>query len=118
MSHFSFDETGNLASQGLGKALDISKGGILLETPYPIESKLLSLMAVDLKDNLLEIKGRLIHSKKTSTGMYLSGIAFFGSDEQVADFVTKLVKEHYYRKNNLYIRWYSQKPQPTCDFGI
>ena len=112
ISHFSFDETGKLVSEGLGKALNISKGGILLETPYPIESQLLSLMAVDLKDNLFEIRGRLMYSRKSSTGMYLSGIAFVGSDEQVANFVIKLVKEYNYRKNNLFIRWYNRKPQP------
>jgi len=112
ISHFSFDETGKLVSEGLGKALDISKGGILLETPYPIASDLLSLMAVDLKDNLFEIRGRLMYSKKSSTGMYLSGIAFVGSDEQVANFVIKLVKEYNYRKNNLFICWNNQKPLP------
>lgn len=112
ISHFSFDETGKLVSQGLGKVLDISKGGMLLETPYHIESNLLSLMAVDLEDNLFEIKGSLMHSRRSPTGMYLSRIAFVGSDEQVANFVIKLVKEYNYRKNNLFIRWYNQKPQP------
>jgi hypothetical protein len=113
ISHFSFDETGKLDSQGIGRALDISKGGILIETPYPIESDLLSLMAVDLEDTLFEIRGRLMYSKKSSAGMYLSGIAFVGSDEQVTNFVIKLVKEYNYRKNNLFIHWHNQKPQPN-----
>ena len=52
----SVDQNGKKISQGLGKALDISKGGMLLETPHPIEAGLISLMAVD-KDNILfEIK--------------------------------------------------------------
>jgi len=34
ISHLSFDEHGNPVSQGLSKAIDISRGGILLETPY------------------------------------------------------------------------------------
>jgi hypothetical protein len=106
ISHFSIDETGKLLSQGIGKALDISKGGMLLETPYPIESKLLSLMAVDHEGNLFEISGRLMYSRKSSTGMYLSGIAFVSNGEQVAKFVIKLVKEYNYRKNNIFIRWY------------
>jgi len=113
ISHFSIDEKGKLASQGIGKALDISKGGMLLETPYPIESELLSLMAVDLENNLFEISGRLMYSKNSSAGMYLSGIAFVGSDEQVAKFVIKLIKEYNYRKNNIFIRWYNHKPLPS-----
>ena len=113
ISHFSIDETGKLVSQGIGKALDISKGGMLLETPYPIESELLSLMAVDLEDNLFEISGRLMYSKKSSAGMYLPRIAFVGSDKQVAKFVIKLVKEFNYRKNNIFISWYNHKSLPS-----
>jgi len=113
ISHFSIDETGKLVSQGIGKALDISEGGMLLETPYPVGSELLSLMAVDLEDNLFEIRGRLMYSKKSSAGMYLSGIAFVSHDEQVAKFVIKLVKEYNYRKNNIFIRWYNYKLQPS-----
>lgn len=101
ISHFSYDETGKLVSQGLGKALGISKRGMLLETPNPIESDLISLMAVDLEDKLFEINGELIYSKKLSTGMYLCGIAFIGSDAQVAKFIVKLVKGYNYRKNHL-----------------
>jgi hypothetical protein len=111
ISHFSFDETGKFVSEGLGRALDISISGILLETPYPIESDLLSLMAVDLEDNPFEINGRLMYSKNSSAGMYLSGIAFVGSDEQVTNFAVKLVKKYNYQRNNIFIHWYNQKPQ-------
>ena len=113
ISHISFDKTGKRKSEGIGKALDISKGGMLLETPYPIIPGLLSLMAVDLKDNLFETKGRLIYSRKASSGMYLSGIAFIGNDEQSVNFVIRLVKEHKYRKNSLFIYWYNQKTIPN-----
>jgi predicted Zn finger-like uncharacterized protein len=109
ISQFSFDEAGKLVSEGIGKALNISKGGMLLETPYPIESEQISLMAADLADNLIEIKGKLIHSKKLFTGMYLYGIAFAGSDEEVVKFIVKLVKEYNYRRTNLFIRWYKRK---------
>ena len=110
ISHFSVGETDKFVSEGVGKALNISRGGMLLETPYPIESDQLSLMAVDMEDNAFEINGRLIYSKKSSDRMYLSGIAFVGSDEQVATFVTKLIKEYNYRRNVIFIRWYNQKP--------
>jgi hypothetical protein len=70
-------------------------------------------MAVDLKDNLFEIKGKLIYSKRSSAGMYLSGIAFVGHDEQMVNFVIKLVKEYNYRKSNLFIRWHSGETRPN-----
>jgi hypothetical protein len=112
--HSSIDETGKLVSQGLGQALNISKGGILLETPYPIESDLLSLMATDAENNKIEIKGKLIYCTKLSTGMYRSGIEFIGTDKRVEKFVSKLVREYNYRKNNLLKDADQQihKPQP------
>jgi predicted Zn finger-like uncharacterized protein len=118
ISHFSFDETGKQESQGIGKALDISRGGILIETPYPIESDSLSLMAVDLEDNLLEIKGKLVYSKRSSAGTYLSGIAFVGNDEQMVNFVIKLVKEYNYRKSNVFIRWHRSGKPPNSPITV
>jgi hypothetical protein len=103
ISHLTFDKTGKLVSRGLSKALDISKGGILLETPYPIESGVLSLMAADVDSNLVEIGGKLIYCFKTSNGMYLSGIAFVGTEPQMAKFVAKVIKEYNFRRNNLMI---------------
>jgi len=41
------------------RAADISRGGILLETPHSIGSDFLSLLTVDKENNLIEIKGRL-----------------------------------------------------------
>ena len=101
ISHISYDITGRLISQGLSKALNISKGGILLETIDPIGSGILSLMATDVENNLIEIEGNLIFCKKSSFGRYLSGISFIGTDEQVVTFVTKLIKEYIFRKRNL-----------------
>ena len=92
---------GNVISQGLSKALNISKGGVLLETPEPIERGLLLLMATDEKNNLIEIESNLVYCKKTSTGRYHSGIAFIASDEEVTTFVTKLIKEYDFRNRGL-----------------
>ena len=100
ISHVTVNEDDQLISQGLSKAVDISKGGILLETPHPIESGMISLMAVDLDNKFIEVKGELVYCKKTATGMCHSGIKFVGSNEQIANFVVKLIKEFSHRKNN------------------
>jgi predicted Zn finger-like uncharacterized protein len=102
ISHVSVDENGKLISQGLSKAIDISIGGILLETPHPIESGLISLMAVDAENNFIEINGELIYCKKSAAGIYHSGIKFFGTNEKVVNFSVKLIKEYHHRKNNLF----------------
>jgi predicted Zn finger-like uncharacterized protein len=103
ISYTSIDKTGKLISQGLGKALDISKGGILLETPYRVQSGILKLMATDVENNLVEIKGKLIYCTESPNGRYRSGISFIGTDEQVSKFAIKMIKEYNYRRSNLFV---------------
>jgi hypothetical protein len=103
ISHVTIDETGRRIFQGMSRALDISRGGILLETAYPIESGCLSMMTVDVDSNLIEIKGELIYCSKSDTEMYHSGIKFIDADEQVTKFVTQIIKVYNQRKNNLLI---------------
>ena len=103
ISYFAYNEKGELISHGLGIALDVSKGGMLLETPYSIESGFLLLTATDKMKRLMEVKGRLIYSKKASEGTYLCGIEFIGKDEQVKDFITNLIRVYNVQRNNLFI---------------
>ncbi len=104
ISYFAFNKNHRLISHGLGIAVDISQGGILLETPSTIESSYLVLTAVDKQKKIIEAQGRLIYSKKASRGTFLCGIEFIGSDERVKDFITKLVLEYSVQRNNLFIK--------------
>ena len=61
----------------MGIELNINTG-IILETAYPIESGCISMMTVDMDNNLIEIKGELIYCCKSDTAMYHSGIKFIG----------------------------------------
>ena len=103
ISYFCFDKDDNLTSQGMGIAMDISKGGILLETPTPIKPGMLVLSATDREKNLMELRGKLIHSTRSTTGTYLSGIEFISVDARVRDFITRLIKEYNIRGSNLFI---------------
>ena len=103
ISHLTIEDHGKPISQGLSKTIDISKGGILLETPHSIEPGLISLVAVGLDNKFIEIQGELVYSKRTDSGMYRSGIKFVGIDDQVTRFIIGLIKEYNNRKNNLEI---------------
>ena len=103
IAYFAFDKHRKLISHGMGIALDISKSGILLETPYSIESGFMVLTATDRTKNHIDVKGRLIYSKKAPNGTYLCGIEFIGNDKRVTDFITKLIKEYNVQRNNISI---------------
>ena len=102
ISYFSFDKTDKLISEGLGIVLDISEGGILIETPNHIKSGLLVLAVTDKNNNLIEIKGKIIRSRKKPIGTFLIGIKFIGVDQRVAQFVATSIKEYSFRQENLF----------------
>ena len=102
ISYFSFDKAGKLISEGLGIVLDVSEGGILIETPNHIKSGLLVLAVTDKNNNLIEIKGKIIRSRKKSLGTYICGVKFMGVDERVAQFVATLIKEYNFQQHNLF----------------
>jgi predicted Zn finger-like uncharacterized protein len=103
IAHITVGRDGQVLSQGMGKALDISKGGMLLETLFPVEKGTLSLMAVDKDLSLFEMKAELVYCKKTSSGRYHSGIEFSDTDSQVIESITKLIKAYNHRKKTVSI---------------
>ena len=105
ISHVTIDEMGRWIFQGMSRALDISRGGILLETAQPITPGCLSMMTVDMDNNLIEIKGELIHCSKSGPSTHQSGIKFISTDELVTKFVTQMIKVYNHRKNNVLIAW-------------
>jgi hypothetical protein len=92
-----------LISNGLGVALDVSQGGISLQTPHSIERGLIVLATTDRKNHLFKVKGKLLHSTKVSNGLYHSGIKFIDIDWKVKAFIKKLIKEYNYQGYNLFL---------------
>ena len=103
ISFLSFDKTGKMNSNGLGVTLDVSQGGMSLETPYSIETGLIVLATTDRENHLFKVKGKLLYSTKASNGLYHSGIKFIDTDWKVIAFIRKLIKEYNYQGYNLFI---------------
>lgn len=70
-----------LANEGKGKTLNISKGGALLETPFPIEKDQKLAMTIILDGEFAYISGRVAHSKCREKECYRTGVEFFAIDE-------------------------------------
>jgi c-di-GMP-binding flagellar brake protein YcgR len=86
------DENGNLIQQGMGRTLNVSETGLLLETHTEIESQYPISLTIGLEDDLVEIKGQIVHSKKNQEGKFESGIRFFELDEQSRVLLTIFIK--------------------------
>ena len=103
ISHESISSNGQILSRNMGKALNISRSGILLETSGFIKSEYVSLTTVDLNNKLIEIKGRPIYCRRIDSGMYQVGISFIGSKQETESFAVKLIKLYHYRKHSLIV---------------
>ena len=92
MSYACFDENCKQLGQGMGKTLDMGLGGLLMETPVPIQAKYILLMAINLKEELTEIRGRVVYCKESEPKVFHTGIRFIEKNEKIREIVTDMLK--------------------------
>ncbi|UCD32473.1 MAG: PilZ domain-containing protein [Desulfobacterales bacterium] len=92
VSYVGLDDYGNEKEQGMGKTLDISIGGILLETHFPIVSNNILLTATGTKGELINVEGKIVLNRTEDSGMYRIGIQFLEDNEKTRLFITSLIK--------------------------
>ncbi len=67
----------DLIKQGVGRTLNISESGILLEIHFPIDTdNVVVQVTIGLKEDLLEIKGKSVRCLQAENGKYQIGILF------------------------------------------
>lgn len=92
LSYICFDEQGRSVGQGMGRTLNVSESGILLETHAPLDAGCFITLTVGLEDNLVDIKGRVVFFKKSETEKYESGIEFTEIDETSNSILSKFIR--------------------------
>ena len=98
ISFLSVDADGRVLRQGMGKALDVSQNGLMLESAIPVESEFVSLMSTDPGNNLIEITAKVAYSRRSRTGNYLTGVQFTGDGDDNVRFAANLIKTFHYRR--------------------
>ena len=93
------DENDQTISQGMGKALNICRAGLMIETVHPIRPERILMNTVDMNNNVIEMKGKIIYCRKTDFEVYQSGINFIATEAKMDQFVIKLVKLHHLTKD-------------------
>jgi len=70
------DAQGRQGEYSMGRTLNISKGGILMETHIPLPEGQQVMITLGLEDNLVDIMGRIVYTTYDA-GMHQNGIEFF-----------------------------------------
>ena len=91
LAYICLDEKEENLKQGMGRTLNVSEAGLLLETHFPLEPKQILSLTIGLEEDLVEIKGRVIYSRTGLRGKFETGIRFLEIDETADRILNKYV---------------------------
>jgi predicted nucleic acid-binding Zn ribbon protein len=83
ISYVCIDDNGNRIKEGKGKAINVSKGGILIETSESFKWQDILLLIIDIKNKSVSVKGRVVYCNTNDSGMFQTGIEFFETGEVI-----------------------------------
>jgi len=92
LAYFVYDRENNLVRQGMGRTLNISQSGILLETHVPLDPEHRVSLTIGFEDNLVDIQGTAVYSKEGETGMFETGIEFLEIDDAQRSILSGFIK--------------------------
>lgn len=91
------DEKGRQGDYSMARTLNISKGGILMETHVPLPLGQQVMITLGLEDQLIDVMGRIVYATSAS-GRYQHGIEFFhvsDNDKRILDNYVAAFRDFY-----------------------
>lgn len=74
------NDKGEIVTRAMGRTLNISMEGILLETHIPFEPDQRLLITIGLEEDLVDVRGMVKHAEKRDDKYYSAGIEFLEID--------------------------------------
>ncbi len=91
LNYVCLDEKGKESIQGMGRTLNVSRGGILLETHITLASDCAISLTIGFEDELVDITGKVVYSRKGNDKKYESGIEFSEINETELKILNKYI---------------------------
>jgi hypothetical protein len=92
-------EDGEPCHQGMGRTLNVSESGMMLETYTPIDFETPISITIGIEEDLVDIEGKVIYLKESAKDVYEAGIQFSKIDENKRVILLKFI-EAFKKKNN------------------
>ncbi len=89
-----------LINEGNGKTLNISRGGALLETPFPMEKGQKLALVISLEKEFVYISGNVVHTRSESADCHKTGVEFKSIDDRGLAVLDKYIKLFLAQKSN------------------
>jgi hypothetical protein len=74
------DKDGRQIDQAMGRTLNVSESGILLETTIPLASEQIIVLTIGIEENLVDLQGQVVYAKPVDN-LFQCGINFVKIDE-------------------------------------
>ena len=81
VSYTHFDDAENPVEMGMCRSIDLSQGGVTIQTHrfFPINTGL--EMVIALEERLIRARGKVVHVREVSKDLYDVGVCFTGIGE-------------------------------------
>jgi hypothetical protein len=94
LSYICLDKSEEVVQQAMGRTINISDGGLLLETHFKMKKGYTLIASIGLRDETVDFKGTVIHVQRAGGGKYVAGIEiteFEGGDSDLwREFIRKI----------------------------
>ena len=80
LSYLCEDKEGDLLYEGMGRTLNVSEGGILLETNFYISPGNNLTLEIALEDSLVNLRGRVIYCNEQAGKQFQTGLELLEPD--------------------------------------
>lgn len=77
-----YDDDGELGEAYTGKTLNVSEGGVLIETDNPLPLRTHLDLVLGMDDNMLKLKGEVVHLEQKGDEIVDMGVMFLDMDEE------------------------------------
>jgi Tfp pilus assembly protein PilZ len=91
LAYVCMNENSETVRQGMARTLDVSEGGILMETHVPIDPQYTVSLTLGLKDELTDVKGKVVHFSTDGNDRFQSGIRFMETEAPTSRILKKFI---------------------------
>ena len=91
LSYACLDDNDRPQQQGMGRTLNVSENGILIETHTPLEPSGDLSISIGLENELVELRGKVIHARRTAEGVFEIGVTFMKPDDSSLQILKKYI---------------------------
>lgn len=92
ISYACLDQNNREYAHGMGRTLNLTEDGMLLETHFPIENGCIVSLQLGLGEEIIDFRGKVVHQEPAEGELFTTGIEFLDKDSETLDKLRQFVK--------------------------